>query len=528
MIYTFGAYRLDTNRFELWRDKEPVPVEPQVFGVLCCLIENRDRVVGKEDLIDRVWDGRFIADATLSARLSAARRAVGDNGKDQTIIRTVAKRGFRFVAEVIIGTADEVELAATVSPSEGSGGPLSLSAGPSLAVLPFTNMSGDREQDYFADGLTEDIITALGRCRWLRVTARNSTFVYKGRAVDVRRVAEDLGVKYVLEGSVRLSGERVRVTAQLVNGADGQRIWGNRFDRDLKDVFTVQDEITTVIAGTVEPELEMIDAPMLRDSSIANLDAWDCYQRGLWHLYRFTTDELDAAKSLFERAIALDEEFAQAYARLAYVHIQLGWYGPHEERPARLKDAIVLSRRAIELDDRDSAARFALGRALAQSGKAERGIEELRTAVALEPSYAQGHFALAQALCYVERPDEGLPEIEEALRLSPQDPHLWTFLNVRALLHYQAGALQQAEADERAAMRLPNATHWPAFVLLAVLGRQGKTEAAQEVIAELHRYHPSFTCDDARREFYFVDRPYITRRFIERFVDDIRSAGLPE
>jgi tetratricopeptide (TPR) repeat protein len=245
-------------------------------------------------------------------------------------------------------------------------------------------------------------------------------------------------------------------------------------------------------------------------------------------LYRFTVEELETGKGLFERAIELDGNFAQAYSRLAYVHVQLGWYGPHEERTERLADATALANTAIELDDREPTARFALGRALILAGDSERGIEELRASVALEPSYAQGRFALGQGLCYVERPQEGLAEINEALRLSPRDPHLWTFLNVRAIAHYQLGAFAQAEADERLAMRQPNATHWPAFILLAVLGRQGKTEAAKEAIAEINRIRPGFTCADARQEWYFGDRPYMTPRFVDQFVQDVRRAGLPE
>jgi len=406
--------------------------------------------------------------------------------------------------------------------------PLPLLDKPSIAVLPFDNMSGDVEQEYFADGITEDIITALARCRWLRVVARNSTFSYKGRSADVRRIADELNVSYILEGSVRRSSDRVRVTAQLIDGRDGKHLWAERYDRDIKEIFALQDEITAVIVGTIEPELEMLQAAALRGRPAVDLSAWDCYQRGLWHLYRFTTEELETAKTLFERAISLDPCFAQAYARLAYLHIQLDWYGPREDRAERVKDAASLASQAIELDGRDPGARLSLGRALVLSGAIERGVEELLTAVELDPSFAQAHFALGQAHCYLDRHDEALREINEALRVSPRDPHLWTFLHVRALAHYQAGDLQQAEADERAALRQPNSTHWPALILVAVLGRQGKTAEAKEAIAELDRFRPGFTCADARYEWYFGDRPFMTQRFIDQFAADVRKAGLPE
>ncbi len=399
---------------------------------------------------------------------------------------------------------------------------------PSIAVLPFTNMSGDPDQEYFSDGITEDIITALARCRWLRVVARNSTFAYKDKSADVRRIADELSVRYVLEGSVRRSSDRVRVTAQLIDGRDGKHLWAERYDRDLKEIFALQDEITAVIVGTIEPELEMLEGAALRGRPIVDLSAWDCYQRGLWHLYRFTTEELETAKTLFERAIELDPCFAQAYARLAYVQIQLGWYGPRADRAERVKDATSLASQAIELDNRDAAARLSLGRALTLSGAAESGVEELRTAVALDPSFSQAHFALGQALCFLERHDEAIRELDEAIRLSPRDPHLWTFLNVRAIAHYIANDLEQAEADGRAALRQSNATFWPYFLLVAILGRQDKTAEAKEAIEGLRRLRPGFTYADAIGEWYFGDHPFMTQRFIDQFAADVRNAGLLE
>lgn len=399
---------------------------------------------------------------------------------------------------------------------------------PSIAVLPFVNISGDPNEEYFSDGITEDIIAMLARCRWLLVVARNSSFIYKGKPADVRKVAVELGVKYVIEGSVRRAGTRVRVTAQLLDGRDGTRLWGERYDRELDDIFTLQDEIATAVAGELEPELGMIEVVALHGRASTDLDAWDSYQRGLWHLYRFTMEDLGTAKTLFERAIAIDASFAQAYARLAYVHIQLGWYGPHDERAVRVADAIRFAEQAIEQDGQEPAAHMAFGRALMLSGKPERGVAHLRKALDLDPSFAQGHFALAQALGMRQECDEALREINEAFRLSPRDPHVWTFFNARAFAHLLAGDLDLAEADQRAALRQPNVTFWPAMVLVAILGRQRKMAEAQEAISLLYRFRPDFTCRDARREFYFGDLPYTRPDFIDRFLDDLREAGLPE
>lgn len=398
---------------------------------------------------------------------------------------------------------------------------------PSIAVLPFINLSSVDEQEHFADGFTEELIHTLARCRWLQVVARNSSFAYKGKPVDVRKAAEDLGVKYVIEGSVRRSGNRIRITAQLLRAESATLLWAERYDRTLDDLFVLQDEIAGEITGTVEPELGIIEFAALRGQTAADMDAWDIYLKGLWHLYKFNLDDLRTAKDLFERATRVDPTFAQAYARLAYVHIQLGWYGAMDERGSRIADAIRLAERAIALDSREPAAHLALGRALALRGQPERGITHLRNALELDASFAQGHFALGQALCYIERPEEGIAEINEAFRLSPRDPHLWTFHNMLAIAHYQSGRLVEAEAAARASLRQENTTFWPAMVLTAVLGAQGNAEAAPAALVELLKFRPEMTLEKARAEFYFGGIPAMPEHFIDRFVSDLERAGLP-
>lgn len=399
---------------------------------------------------------------------------------------------------------------------------------PSIAVLAFSNLSADAAQDYVAEGISEEIMNALSRCRWLVVAARNSSFAYKRGATDVRSIARELGVRYVLDGTIRRAGDRIRITVQLIEGQSGARLWGERYDRNSDDIFALQDEIAETIAGTVEPELTAIEGAALRGQPVEDLSAWECYQLGLWHLYQFTRENLQTAQELLERAITLDHGLAPAYARLAYVQIQLGFYGAYDKRSQRLKDAASLAQEAIRLDDRDPTARVSLGRALAQAGEFDRAITELRSAVNLDPSFAQAHFALAQALCYADRPDEAMVHIEEAIRLSPHDPHLWTFLNVRALAQYMAGNLDAAAADEREALRLPNVTFWPAMLLVAILGRAGQNEEAAEAIDELYCFRPGMTCRDAIRELSFTDKPFGSESFIAKFHADLLAAGLPE
>lgn len=401
-----------------------------------------------------------------------------------------------------------------------------LSKKPSIAVLPFKNLSGDPEQEYFADGITEDLIVMLGRCRWLLVIARNSTFAYKGQTPDIRKVSRELGVRYVLEGSVRRSGSRVRVTTQLTDGNNGMNVFGERYDRQLDDVFDLQEEIATLIAGAIEPELSEIEGAALHDRPTNVLSAWDSYQKGLWRLYRFNMDELSAAKSLFVRAIELDTGFSQAHARLAYVHIQLAWYGPRKERFQNVRSAFRFAARAIELDGKDPSARLSLGRAHTLSGEFEEGIEQLRMATSLDPSFAQAHFALGQALTSLDRHEEAIREMNISIQLSPRDPHLWTFYHVRAIAHYIADNLEQAEADEYTALRQPNVTFYPYTVLIAILGREGKKNESAEALRRLREIKPGFSLETAIDEWHFGDRAIMTLRFMKQFEEDFRKGEL--
>ena len=415
------------------------------------------------------------------------------------------------------------------------GGPLAARAGrsgrrssvgdkPSIAVLPFQNLSGDPEQEYFADGITEDLIITLGRCRWLMVIARASTFAYKKESPDIRQVSRELGVRYVLEGSVRRSGDRIRVTTQLSDGRDGRSIVGERYDRKLTDVFDLQEEIATLIAGTMEPELAETEGAALRNRPTQDLSAWDSYQRGLWHLYRFTLEELSVAKTLFERATELDEGFSQAHARLAYVYIQQAWYRPRAERPQHVHNALQAAVRAVQLDAKDASARLSLGRAYTLSGEFEEGVEQLRIATVLDPSFAQAHFALGQALTSLDRHEEAVREMDISIKLSPRDPHLWTFYHVRAIAHYIADNLEQAEADEHTALRQPNVTFYPLTILVAILARQGKFTESADALRRVRQAKPGFSVDDAIDEWHFGERAIMTPRFMKQFEEDFRKS----
>jgi len=398
---------------------------------------------------------------------------------------------------------------------------LSLPDKPSIAVLPFTNMSGDPEQEYFADGVTEDLITALSRIRWFFVIARNSCFAYKGQSTDIRDVARKLGVAYVLEGSVRKAGNRVRVTAQLIDGGSGNHVWAQRYDRDLEDIFSVQDEITETLAGAIEPELGKAERERARTRRPDDLRAWDLCQRGLWHTYKRTRQDLADAQHMFRQAIEIDPGLARAYAAAeeAFFFQFVGGYVDTGE--AAKADALRFAEKAVQLDGEDAFNRYALGRALTLVRRHDSAVFELRKAIELNPSFAQAHSALAMALATGGHPEEALPHIELAMRLSPQDPYFGQFLVRRAEACLFSGRVVEAvEAAERS-LREPN-IQWSRWAILAAAqAHLGRLEEARRSIEALRILRPEI--DLAFTRDYW---PIADANALEYLLDGLRKAGM--
>jgi len=307
--FLFTNHVLDIDRRELSCAGRRVALEPQVFDVLLYLVQNSDRVVSKDELFDKVWDGRIVSESTLTSRINAVRKAVNDNGRDQQLVRTVARKGFRFVGEVQAQTAEVKPTPAPSPTAHEADHPrlvLPVLDRTAIAVLPFVNMSGEAEQEYFSDGISEDIITALSKLRWFYVIARNSSFVYKDKPVHLKQIGEEIGVAYVVEGSVRKDGDRVRITAQLNDVVTGSHIWAERYDRSLADVFAVQDEITQSIVAAIEPQLYAAENFRAQRKPPDSMDAWDLVMRGLSHYWRVTRQDNVVAQALLEKAIKID------------------------------------------------------------------------------------------------------------------------------------------------------------------------------------------------------------------------------
>jgi TolB-like protein/Tfp pilus assembly protein PilF len=405
--------------------------------------------------------------------------------------------------------------------SQSSESVLPLPNKPSIAVLPFANMSGDPEQEFFADGITEDIITALSRVRWLFVIARNSSFHYKGRSQDVRKIAQLLGVKYVLEGSVRRAGDRVRITAQLIDARSGNHIWAERYDRQLADIFEMQDEITASIAANVDVELADSERDFARTKPTSNLDAWETFQRGMWHFYRFTTEDTEEALQLFRHAIELDPTFARAHAGISLAHFSKSFLSLSAERTQEIHLALASAKRAVECDERDPYSHWVLGRAHLLSGKHDSAISEFETAILLNPSFASGYYSLGWALSQSGRPEEGIVQLDKALRLSPHDPLTFAILAWKSMSFLLLGRLDEAWECVEKASRQPNAHFLTTATAVIIAAQRKDFAAAEQFKKELLVERPDFEA-----ALYLNAFPFEREQDAQICVDGLRSVGI--
>ena len=391
---------------------------------------------------------------------------------------------------------------------------------PAIAVLPFNNMSGEREQEYFSDGISEDIITALSKLRWFFVIARNSSFTYKGKAVHMKQVAEELGVRYVLEGSVRKSGDRVRITAQLNDVATGSHIWAERYDRDLADVFAVQDQITEAIVAAIEPQLYAAENFRARRKPPNNLDAWDLVMRALSHYWRVTRQDNMVAQALSEKAIAIDPNYGQALSLLATSHmfgVHLGWADIRSAAPVAERAALA----AVEADSEDPWAHNALGSVYFSTRRLDDSLAEFELALQLNPNFslAQGYYGLA--LSYCGRWQEAHEAAQRAIRLSPRDPSSAIYYGVAAYAQFVGRNYQQAIALAREAIRQRGDLTGAYRVLTVAAGMSGQAEVATAALQELRRAQPNISLAWIANQL-----PWKLDADREHYLEAFRRAGL--
>ena len=518
MLYQFGNLTLDPARRELRQGDSLVSLEPQVFDLLEFLIRTRERVVSRDDLMAGVWRGRIVSEATLSSRVNAARAAIGDNGAEQRLIRTFPRKGIRFV-----GAVQEVAEPTPASPGRaGAAGETRL---PSLAVLPFANIGGDPEQDYFADGMAVEIITALTRSSGLFVIARNSSFTYKGQAVDIRQIGRELGVGYVLEGSVRRSGDRLRITGQLIDAVSGAHLWADRFEGNLDDVFALQDRVAESVVAAIEPTLQLAEIERHRQGGPKQLNAYDLLLRASALEHEFTADSMAAALRCLEQALAIEPNYAPAMAAAAYCHAQRHFQGwPPPERMVRA-EALRLAERAVDLAPNDAQvlwmAAFAVWN-MAGEGR-ERARELFGRSLLLNP-----HSATALTLAgWIEimsgNQGAGREMLARAQRLNPRDPRSWLLSGAMAIAAVidQDFAAAVAWAEKALAQ---NRRYAVALRVLAVaLVKLGHPERARRTVQELVAIEPKLTISG-----FLARIPVPVETMARAYAEALKAAGLPE
>lgn len=527
MLLVFDDCVLDLDRRELSRASGIVATAPKVFDLLVYLAEHRERVVSRDDLIAAVWGGRIVSESTLASHINAVRKAVGDDGQQQRVIRTVARKGFRFVANLReAGSAEGAGAPGAESAGSGEMPALTpaLPAKPSIAVLPFVNLSGDPEQDYLADGVVEDIIAALSQYRWLFVVARNSSFTYKGRAVDVKQVGRELGVRYVLEGSWRKADNRVRITGQLIDATTGTHHWAGRFQGVLGDIFALQDQITETVVGAIAPQLERAEIERARHKPTESLDAYDYYLRGMAWLHHGTREAINQALPLFHRAIECDPEFASAYAMAAWCHCWRKINGWMTDRPREMVEGVRLARRAVELGKDDAVALTRCGHALGHLARdLPGGIALLDKALVLNPNLAAAWFLGAFLRLWHGETEEAVEHFAHAMRLSPLDPELYKMQAGMAAAHLFMGHFDTASSWAEKALRELPSLLLVAATLAASHALAGRTAEAQRAVDHLRQLDPGLRLSNLT-DWLPIHRP----ENLATLMEGLRSAGLPK
>ena len=524
-IHRFENCVLDAQRRELWRLGKLVSVEPQVFDLLEYLVRNRDRVVTKDEILTSIWGGRAVSESTLTSRINSARSAIGDDGKGQRLIKTLRHKGIRFVGAAREddgrGANDSTRRAGPVRQAT-----LALPENPSIAVLPFTNLSGDPAQDYFADGMVEEITMALGRLPWLFVIASASAFTYKGRAVDVRQAGTELGVRYVLQGSVRKENDRVRIAVQLTDASHGHQILSERFEGELQEVFTLQDQVATQLSARIAPTLRSKEVERARRKPTTNLTAYDLFLRAI-PPRRDTLEQNNESLRLLYKAIELDPDFSTAYGLAAWCHeiqVVFGWL-PRSD--VRIKEGLRLAHLAVETGENDPEALWMAGITIAMlSGDYVRGADLIERSLSLNPNSARAWWASGVLQTHLGRLETALESYERSRRLNPLDTAGYAYWAAVATTRFHLGDHEAAlECAERAL------TDWQDSpvalrVKAAVCGLQNRLTEGKTCVQRLLAVNPHTTIETVKADF--AAQAQHNPESYEALFRGLRLSGLPE
>jgi len=521
--YELGPFRLDIGAEILYRGTEPVAVGQRAVALLGVLVERAGTPVAKDALIEAAWPRMAVEESNLTVQIAALRRVFAQEPGGERWIETLPRRGYRFVGPV---EAAETKPDLPEEATSEAAPALPLPDKPSIAVLPFDNLSGDPEQEYFADGLAEDIITGLSRFHWFFVIARNSSFSYKGTSPDVRQVARELGIQYVLEGSVRKSGNRVRISAQLIDALTGSHVWANRYDRELEDIFAVQDELTEAIVAAVAPSFITAEARRVEHKPPDNFDAWDYVLRGNWFLARRNNDDNAEAIRLFEKALEIDPKSTAAHTGLAFALLYAVGFGWADDVDGARAAALAIGRRAVDQDPNDAEAHLALARASFAAGQLDAAAAACRSAVELNPNLASAEGFLAHVLSHRgDRGDydEALLHVEKAARQSPHDPIMCRWNLPRMSVAFGRGDYEDAVEWAQKTIDVSPQDAAPWRFLAASLAHLGRIEEAREAKDQLLGILPR---DNLRLIRAVV--PSVNTDRMKRYIDGLRKAGVPE
>jgi TolB-like protein len=500
VIYRFGEFELDLARAELRAGGAPCRVEPQVLALLTHLVENRDRLVSRDELLERVWDGRVVSDAAVASRIKSARQALGDDGTAQRYIRTLHRQGFRFVAPVKAVQAESVVTAIGVA-AAAPAMPRAEASQPSIAVLPFRLLGDPGPYAAVAEALPDELIIDLARLRWLFVTARGSSFRLRASDADVGQVGRLLGVRYCLSGTVEMLGTTLAVSVELVDTRDAGVVWAERFAGRLDDVHRVREEIRSRVLAALEIQIPLHEAALARLNVSEDLDAWSAYHLGLQHMYRFNRQDNAAAAALFRRAIGRDPGFARAHAGLSFAHFQSAFMRHTDDLSGEVGEARRWATRACELDALDPFVNFAMGRTYWLVGDLDGARPWLERATALSPNYAQGIYARAWTEALAGQTDEGRRHVDLAMRLSPLDPLFYGMLGTRAFAHLALGEHREAAAWAERAARAPGAHVLIAMISSAMQSIAGDEAASAAWAGNVRERNPALTREDFFRSF---------------------------
>jgi TolB-like protein len=529
-MFRFEGYTLDVIRCSLRTAGREVELRPKAFEVLRYLVENAGRLVTKEELIKAIWPNVIATEESLTHCVSEVRHAIGDG--EQSIIKTMPRRGYQFAAPVSRVAPDGASAQTTPAVISAAGansvGGLQqeppLPDRPSIAVLPFENMSGDVEQEYFADGIVEEIITALSRFSGLFVIARNSSFTYKGRAVNVKQVGRELGVRYVLEGSVRKAAHQVRITGQLVEASSGAHIWADRFDGTLDNIFDLQDQVTASVVGAISPKMEQADIQRARGKPTESLVAYDYFLRGMGDAYLDSRESANAALRMFSRAIELDPGFAAAYGMAAYCHVIRKARGWMNDREREVAEAEALARKAVQLGKDDAVPLSRAGHVLAYVvHEFEAGTTFIDRALTLNSNLASAWFSSCWLRVWIGEPEMTVSHFARFKRMSPLDSLMPDAQSACAFAHIFCGRYSEALAlAEQALQESPN-LH-PALRASAVSNAlAGRIERAHIAISRLRQIDPALRVSSLKDL-----TPLRRHEDVAIYAEGMRKAGLPE